>query len=59
VKGDTLVAFCDRGCNVIAPFVAVAGNRNESPLLMQALHDFSRLSDAVCPKAKEIEEDSH
>lgn len=26
-KGDKSVAFCDRHCNVIAPFVAVAGNR--------------------------------
>src|SRR5450631_4904216 len=33
VKGDKVVAFCDRNCNVIAPFVAAPGNRNESPLL--------------------------
>src|SRR5271157_3709325 len=32
VKGDKVVAFCDRHCNVIAPFVAAPGNRNESPL---------------------------
>jgi hypothetical protein len=29
VKGDKVVAFCDRHCNVIAPFVAAPGNRNE------------------------------
>jgi len=33
VKGDKIVAFCDRHCNVIAPFVSAPGNRNESPLL--------------------------
>jgi hypothetical protein len=37
VKGDKVVAFCDRHCNVIAPFVAAPGNRNESPLLREAL----------------------
>ena len=35
-KGDKVVAFCDRNCNVIAPFVSAAGNRNESPLLRDA-----------------------
>ena len=28
VKGDKVVAFCDRNCNVIAPFVAPPGNHN-------------------------------
>jgi hypothetical protein len=37
VKGDKVVAFCDRHCNVIAPFVAAPGDRNESPLLREAL----------------------
>jgi hypothetical protein len=37
VKGDKVVAFCDRWCNVIAPFVAAPGHRNESPLLREAL----------------------
>jgi len=37
VKGDKIVAFCDRNCNVIAPFVSAPGNRNESPLLREAL----------------------
>jgi hypothetical protein len=36
VKGDKIVAFCDRNCNVIAPFVSAPGNRNESPLLREA-----------------------
>jgi hypothetical protein len=37
MKGDKIVAFCDRNGNVIAPFVAAAGNRNESPLLRESL----------------------
>lgn len=37
MKGDKVVAFCDRNCNVIATFVLAPGNRNESPLLRDAL----------------------
>ncbi|WP_232461952.1 hypothetical protein [Burkholderia ubonensis] len=37
LKGDKVVAFCDRGCNVISPFISAPGNRNESPLLRDAL----------------------
>lgn len=29
--------MCDRNCNIIAPFIAAAGNKNESPLLKPAL----------------------
>jgi hypothetical protein len=47
VKGDKVVAFCDRQCNVIAPFVAAPGNRNESPLLREALPEVMRISRAV------------
>jgi transposase len=47
VKGDKIVAFCDRNCNVIAPFVAAPGNRNESPLLLEALPLVTRIADAV------------
>jgi hypothetical protein len=43
VKGDKVVAFCDRRCNVIAPFVVAPGNRNESPLLRQALPEVMRI----------------
>jgi len=32
-----VVALCDRNCNVIAPFISARGNRNESPLLRDAL----------------------
>jgi transposase len=37
LKGCKVVAFCDRRCNVIAPFVVAPGNRNESPMLREAL----------------------
>ena len=47
VKGDKVVAFCDRHCNVIAPFVAAPGNRNESPLLREALPQLTRIARAV------------
>ena len=41
-----MVAFCDRRCNVIAPFVCAPGNRNESPLLRDALPGLSRMARA-------------
>ncbi|WP_299492856.1 transposase [Acaryochloris sp. IP29b_bin.137] len=37
MKGDKVVAFCDRNCNVISPFVTAPGNRNESPLFKAGL----------------------
>jgi hypothetical protein len=36
-RDDKDVAFCDRNCNVIAPFISASGNQNESPLLREAL----------------------
>ncbi|CAB3777846.1 hypothetical protein LMG28614_00476 [Paraburkholderia ultramafica] len=47
LKGDKVVAFCDRDCNVIAPFVTAAGNRNESPLLCDALPRLSQMARAI------------
>jgi transposase len=47
MKGDKIVVFCDRRCNVIAPFVSASGNRNESPLLREALPLVARIADAV------------
>ena len=47
LKGDKVVAFCDRNCNVIAPFVAAPGNRNEAPLLREALPHVSRIARTV------------
>ena len=47
VKGDKVVAFCDRNCNVIAPFVAAPGNRNESPMLRSALPNLMRMARCI------------
>jgi hypothetical protein len=47
VKGDKVVAFCDRHCNVISPFVSAPGNRNESPLLRDALPQLMHTARAV------------
>jgi hypothetical protein len=47
MKGDKVVALCDRHCNVIAPFVAAPGNRNESPLLREALPELTRTARAI------------
>src|SRR6202030_3568729 len=47
VKGDKVVAFCDRNCNVIAPFISAPGNQNESPLLREALPELRRIARAV------------
>jgi len=46
-KGDKVVAFCDRNCNVIAPFIVAPGNRNESPLLKQALPQLTDIAQVV------------
>jgi transposase len=47
LRGDKVVAFCDRRCNVIAPFVSAPGNRNESPLLRDALPRLSHMARAI------------
>ena len=47
LKGDKVVAFCDRNGNVIAPFVSAPGNRNESPLLRDALPRLTRMASAI------------
>ena len=46
-NGDKVVAFCDKDCNVVAPFVSAPGNRNEYPLLLEALPELSRLAREV------------
>ncbi|CAB3808900.1 hypothetical protein LMG28614_06908 [Paraburkholderia ultramafica] len=47
LKGDKVVALCDRHCNVIAPFITAAGNRSESPLLREALPRLSQIARAI------------
>ena len=47
VKGDKVVAFCNRNCNVIAPFISAPGNYNRSPLLCDALPVVARVADSI------------
>ena len=47
IEGDKVVAFCDRNCNVVAPFVAAPGNHNESPLLRTAMPNVMRIARSV------------
>ena len=47
IKGDKVVAFCDRNCNVIAPFISAPGNRNELPLLRDALPAVTRIAGSI------------
>jgi transposase len=47
MKGDKVVAFCDRNCNVISPILSAPGNRNESPLLREALPQLTCIAKAV------------
>ncbi|MBB5429388.1 hypothetical protein HDG40_007585 [Paraburkholderia sp. JPY158] len=42
-----MVAFCDRNCNIIAPFVSAPGNRNESSLLRDALPRLTAMARAT------------
>ncbi|WP_327383715.1 transposase [Caballeronia choica] len=49
LKGCKAVAFCDRHCNIIAPFVTAPGNRNESPLLRHALPRIADMARAIGP----------
>jgi hypothetical protein len=47
LKGCKVVAFCDRAGNIIAPFVTAPGNRNESPLLRDALPRLTEMARAI------------
>lgn len=47
LRGDKVVPFCDRNCNVFAPFVTAPGNRNESPLLQKALGQLTGIAKAI------------
>ena len=47
LKGDKVVAICDRNCNVVAPFVAAPGNRNESPMLKDAFKPLKQIAKTI------------
>jgi hypothetical protein len=46
-KGDKVVAFCDRNCNILASFVRAPGNRNESILLKPGLANLVSISNIL------------
>jgi hypothetical protein len=47
MKGDKVVAICDRNCNVIAPMVVAPGNKNESPLIREAMGPLMKIAKSV------------
>ncbi len=47
IKGDKVVIFCDRNCNVLTLFVAAPGNRNESPMLRDALPKLTNIASTI------------
>ena len=47
MKGDKIVAFCDRNCNVLAPFITAPGNRNEYQLFKAAFNPLKKISSEV------------
>jgi Transposase DDE domain len=47
LKGCKVVAFCDPDCNILAPFVTAPGDRNESPLLRDALPKLTEMPRAI------------
>lgn len=47
MKGDKVVALCDRNCNVVAPMIFAPGNKNESPLIREAMGPLKSIAKAV------------
>jgi hypothetical protein len=47
LKGDEIVAFCDRFCNVIAPFVTAPGNRNEAKMFPESFEHLKRITKKI------------
>jgi len=47
LKGDKVVAFCDQDCNIIVAFICAPGNRNESPLMHDALPRLTQMVHAI------------
>jgi hypothetical protein len=47
MKGDKVVAICDRNCNVISPMVFAPGNRNESPLIRESMEPLKNIAKAI------------
>jgi transposase len=43
IKGDKIVAFVDRNCNVLSPFTVAPGNRHETTLFEHAFENVRRI----------------
>ena len=41
------MSFCDRNCNIIAPFVAASGNRNETIMLDPAILNLKSITKLI------------
>lgn len=52
MKGDKVVALCDRNCNVVAPGIFAPGNKNESPLIREAFKPLINMAKAIGFKLK-------
>jgi transposase len=53
LRGDKIVAFCDRLCNVIAPFVTAPGNKHESKIFPESFDHLKRITKKVGIPLKE------
>ena len=47
MKGNKIVALCDRNCNIISPMIFAPGNKNESPLIREAMGPLKRIAKTV------------
>ncbi len=47
MKGDKVIAICDRNCNVISPMIFAPGNKNESPLIREAMKPLKEIAKEV------------
>lgn len=43
IKGDKIAAFCDRLCNVTAPFATAPGNRHESKMFPESFEHLKKI----------------
>ncbi|MDP4725339.1 MAG: hypothetical protein NWS47_03505 [Alphaproteobacteria bacterium] len=43
IKGDKIAAFCDRLCNIIAPFATAPGNRHESEMFPESFEPLKKI----------------
>lgn len=54
IKGEKIVAFSDRNCNVISPFTVAPGNRHESKLFASAFSSLKSVFNKIGKGVKNI-----